>query len=956
MQARPTRPQRRTRASGVLQGRYEIGDELGQGGMGVVYRAHDKQLGRDVAIKLVLTTDDPDETHAARLMREAQALAQLSHPNVVAVYDVGRAEGGVFVAMELIAGVPGNKWLEAKRSWREIVRVFRDAARGLAAAHARGLVHRDFKPANLMIGEDGRVRVLDFGLARTAVIGVTTGEMAALPVADDTPPSADRSASLLDVALTQVGALVGTPPYMAPEQHQRGTCDARSDQFSFCVALYRALYGQRPFDGKTYGELKGNVLAGRVRPPPAGTDVPAWVHAIVLRGLAVEPDARWPAMDDVIAALGRDPDARRRRALVGAGAALLAIGAGVVTWRVERRDPAAVCRDGEAQLAGVWDGARKAAVASAFEKTGKAYAQGSLAAVTRALDAYTAGWVAMRSEACLATHERGTQSAELLDLRMECLERRLDDMRALVDVLAAADADVVSRAAEAAGGLPPLAGCGDADALRAPVRPPADRATRARVDAAHRTLASVRALWNAGRYADAKAQIAPVLAEAHAIGWRPLEGEALLAQARLADSTGDYPAAEKLYKDAAVAADAGRDDETAALALDGELWVVGERLGRYKEAIDMIGAASAKIERLGRRDLLQADLDEKVASLLFDQGNYADAEARDRHVLEIRQKILAADDPAIASALGDLGDVATQTGRYAEAIDDYHKAIAVAEKGVGAEHPLCASLRINLSSALRQSGKPADALAELERARTISEHALGPDHEQLGTIALDTGNLLLDQGRIADAATQFRKASDILTRALGADHPNVATAQFHLGEVAFKQGHLDEAIAADQRAIEIWQAKLGPDHPSIAVAVSALGDVAMAQKQPAAALAHYQHALAILEKALGPSHPELGDTLVSIAAAQIALGKPAQATTSLDRALALREAAGDATDLANTRFAVAKMLATIGAKPRAIALATQAAAVLTGPEHDEVVEWIAHGGAESVTRTPGRTR
>jgi tetratricopeptide (TPR) repeat protein len=942
----------------VLQGRYEVGEEIGQGGMGVVYRAHDRQLGRDVAIKLVLTTDDPDEMHAARLMREAQALAQLSHPNVVAVYDVGRTDGGVFVAMELIAGVAGDAWLKEKRPWRDVVRVYRDAARGLAAAHARGLVHRDFKPANLMIGEDGRVRVLDFGLARTTTaISVTSGEMAAMPVGEETPPSSDKSASLLDVALTQIGALVGTPPYMAPEQHRRAWCDARSDQFSFCAALYRSLYNQRPFEGATYGELKGNVLAGRVRPPPAGTDVPAWVHAIIMRGLAVDPAARWPSMDPIITALGRDPDARRRKAFLGAGAALLAIGAGAVMWRVERHDPAAVCRGGEDQLAGVWDGTRKAAVAAAFNKTGKPYAQTSLAAVTRALDTYTTSWVAMRSDACLATHERGTQSAELLDLRMECLQRRLDDARAFVDVLVAADADVVARAAEAAGALPPLAGCADADALRAPVPLPADKSMRVRVDTAHKTLAAVRALWIAGRYADAQAAVAPVVAEAHALGWRPLEGEALLASARLADTTGDYPAAAQQYKDAAIAAEAGRDDETAALANNGLVWVTGERLGHYAEAQDMAREAAAKIERLGRRDVLQADLDQKVAALLLEQGKYPEAEARSKHVLEIRQKVLPPDDPAIATALGDLGDVAQQMGRQSEAIDDYEKALAVAEKSVGPDHPLCASLRINLSSVFRTSGKNAEAREQLDRARSITEHAFGPDHPQLATVALDTGDLELAQGHLVEAAAQFHTASEIFTRALGADHPNVATAQFHLGEIALKQNHPADAAASFKRALEIWQAKLGPDHPSIAVAESGLGDAAMAQKQPAAALAHYQRSLAVLEKSLGPNDTEIADALISVATAQSALGESTQATASLDRALALREAAGDANELARTRFVAAKVLATLDAKARAVTLANQAAQVLTGADHDEVVEWLrapAHGG--SVTRTAGRTR
>ena len=914
--------------------------------MGVVYRARDQELSRDVAIKLVLTRAEPDEMHAARLAREAQALAQLAHPNVVAVYDVGRAEGGVFVAMELVAGMAGDAWLKEKPPWRDVLRVFRDAARGLAAAHAVGLIHRDFKPANLIVGDDGRVRVLDFGLARAAALGQATDEPAAPAAdADATADSGERSPSLLDSPLTQAGTVVGTPPYMAPEQHLGRACDARSDQFSFCASFYRALYGERAFAGATFGELRDNILKGKVRPPP-DSDVPGWLREIVLRGLAVDPDQRWPSMDAIIAALEHDPHARRRRLAAIGGAALLVIAAaGVATWRA-RRDPAQACRDGEQQLAGVWGAQRSAAVRAAFVKTGKPYAADAFATVTRALDDYTKRWVAMRSDACLATRVRGTQSAELLDLRMECLQRRLDDVRALVGVLAAADGDVVARAADAAAKLPPLDACADADGLRAPVRPPADPVTKARVAAAQRTLATVRALWIAGRYAEADKQLGPVVTEAHALGWRPLEGEALLAQARLVEETGDYPKSSQLYRDAAIAAEAGRDDETAALARNGLVWVTGERLGHYDEAQELAREAEATIERLGHRELLQADLDQKVAALLLEQGKYDEAEKRSRHVLEIRQKMLAPDDPAIASALGDLGDVASQTARYADAIGFYQRALAIAEHAEGADHPMCGSLRINLATALRGTGHDADALAQLERARAITERALGAAHPQLATIAVDIGNIELDDGRDAEAAAQFEKASQIWTRALGADHPNVATALYHLGQVELKQGHPSDAAANFQRALDIWQKRLGPDHPSLAAAFAGLGDAALARAHAADALVDYQRALAVLEKTFGPDHAALVDPLVSIGNAELALHDPRRATPPLERAVALATKGDDPADLAGARFALARALGAGGDPQRARTLATaaQQAFAAAGKDHaadaKQVADWL----------------
>lgn len=874
--------------------------------MGVVYRARDRQLGRDIALKLVHTDDDPDETLAARLLREAQALAQLSHPNVVAVYDVGRTEGGVFFAMELVTGETGDSWLRERRPWQQVGRVFCDAARGLAAAHDVGLVHRDFKPSNVILGTDGRTRVLDFGLARAAGAGSTPNlsdsadvdsDDAATRRLEDIEPAASMR-SLLDVALTRDGAIVGTPQYMAPEQFRGSAYDARTDQFSFCIALYKALYGVRPFEGKTFGELKRNVLAGKMRPLP-DSDVPGWIRDCVLRGLSVDPEDRWRTMDPIIEILSRDPGARRRRVALAAAAVVLVGAGGVATWMVARRDPGAMCRSSARELAGVWDAPRKASLATAFEKIGKS---STLPAVERALDAYTTRWAAMRTQACEATHVDGTQSERLLDLRMACLNRRLHDVSAVVDILAAPDADVVARAPELASELPPLELCADTDALSAPVPRPTDPALAARVDKAQRTLATVNALEDAGRYADAQTQLAPLRTEATALGWRPLEGEVLLAAARLAELTGAYQDADKLFKDAAVAAEAGRDDATAALARNGLVWVTGERLGHYDEAQELAREAEAKVERLGKSgELIRADLDAKMSALLVEQARYAEAEQRSKHALEIRQRDLPPDDPAIASALGDLADVLAETSRWDDAIPYYRKALAIAEHALGPDHSYVASLRINLASALRYKNDLTGSLAELAKARTITERALGPDHPQLATIALDTGSALLATNRPAEALAEFERARDLWTHALGADHPNVGTAEYKIGEVALAQNHPDDAIRSFQRALDIWQTKLDPDHPSLASALDGLARAQLARKQPAAALAFYERTLALLEKNLGHDAADLADPLAGVATCQLALGKPTLALPPLERALALTEHGTDAAELAKVR-------------------------------------------------------
>ena len=274
-------------------GRYVVVRHLGSGGMGSVHVAYDEELHRRVAIKLLHRTGDDDHARA-RMLREAQALARLSHPNVVQVHDIGELGGRIFMAMEYVEGVTLRAWRDQQRpDLAAITAAYLQAGRGLAAAHAAGLAHRDFKADNAVLGADGRVRVLDFGLAR-ADLG-----------APDLPVPEDMS-SPFTAALTHVGAIVGTPAYMSPEQFRGRTADARSDQFSFCAALFEALYGQRPFAGDSVDELDRAVASGRVRDPPPGVELPPRLHQALLRGLALDPAERWPSMEPLLAELAVD--------------------------------------------------------------------------------------------------------------------------------------------------------------------------------------------------------------------------------------------------------------------------------------------------------------------------------------------------------------------------------------------------------------------------------------------------------------------------------------------------------------------------------------------------------------------------------------------------------------------------------------------------------------------------
>jgi serine/threonine protein kinase len=424
--------------AGAAIGRFQVLGLLGKGGMGEVYAALDPELHRKVAIKLLRGGGDSESPEGRlRLMREAQAIARVSHPNVVVVYDVGMLGQRVFVAMELVEGHTLRYWAHAReRTWPEVLEVFAAAGRGLAAAHARELVHRDFKPDNVMVSNTGQVRVMDFGLVRMRGDEPATPEAGPSPA---TPAAAHlakaavaleeadllstrkieatintmtplRPEGALATHLTQTGVTLGTPAYMAPEQFRNEATDASTDQFSFCVALWETLYGQRPFAGGNVHELADAVCAGRVQPPPEKNQVPDWLRDILLRGLRTAPSERWPSMNALLAELEKRPAVESRRRFAAAAAGKLG---GI--WEVPRAGAGA-------------ETSARAEIRAAFLATGKLYAAKAWESACQILDRYAQRWTDLYVEACEATHVRGEQSAEVLDLRMQCLAEGLADL------------------------------------------------------------------------------------------------------------------------------------------------------------------------------------------------------------------------------------------------------------------------------------------------------------------------------------------------------------------------------------------------------------------------------------------------------------------------------------------------------------------------------------------------
>jgi tetratricopeptide (TPR) repeat protein/predicted Ser/Thr protein kinase len=852
-------------AGAAQVGRYLVLSLLGRGGMGEVYSAYDPELDRRVAVKLLHTAQGSMGTRAA-LLREARALGKLSHPNVVQVHDVGEHDGDVFVAMELIDGEALDIWCAGspKPTWQEVLAAYVDAARGLAAAHAKGMVHRDVKPSNILRGKDGRVRVADFGLATAH------------------SPGGDAS----DASST---AIVGTPGYMAPEQFEKAGVGPAADQYCLCTALYQGLYGELPFAvGKGTGllELVVRKQEGLPPSPPGGSPVPLRVYRALARGLAPRPEDRFPSMEALAAALSPAQASRGARwAVVAVGAAVCLVAALAVALSGAPGDP---CAHPERQLAGAWDDGVRGRVRGALAGTGRSYAGATAERVAAILDAYAGSWTAMRHDVCEASRS-GRVRKDLAALRDECLDRRLGQLRAVSEVLAEKpDVEVLDRAVQASSALTPIASCADTEALSARVPPPEDPALRARVAAIRPRIDRIEALFHAARYQDGLALAGPVANEAKSLPYPPLEAQTQFWLGELRDATGDYVAARSLFEDCAVAAAEGKDDVLAATAWARILYVVGERQHHLDEA--------ALVRELGRTALARVHDDEAMAEwlnaeglLLARQMKLDLAIADYERVIAIDEKVYGPDRPELAHAFNNLGSVYADTGALQKAAATLERALAISEKALGPEHPEVASTLNNLGLVHKDLGDYPRALADHERALTIRERALGPDHPLVATSLSNLCRTHLYLAELARARPECARAIAIREKAFGPISSPVAATLDNQCALLSAVGDSAGAIAACERSIAIEEASSGPDDVYVALSVDVLGRALLDAGEPQKAQAAFARALAILEKTLGPDHGDVADPLVGLGRSKVRTGDLDGAGPLLERARALRE-------------------------------------------------------------------
>jgi serine/threonine protein kinase/tetratricopeptide (TPR) repeat protein len=732
-------------------GRYQLLEAVGHGGMGTVWRARDSKLGREVAIKLLhdgaLRRPGPARR---QLLAEAALMAKLDHPNVVRVYDVGEHEGELFVAMELVRGKTLRAWqadrAERRGGWREILDVYRAAGAGLVAAHRTNLVHGDFKPDNVLIGDDGRVLVTDFAMTRHVLEARIELELEGTNADTPAGDSSTDSQTRMTTTSGQVPLVKGTPAYMAPEQFDGEIADARTDQFGFCVALWEALAGERPFRGRTWKQLREAIDRG---PKTQGSRPgPRALWAALERGLKVDPKERWPSLETLLERLRWIQGRARRWSLAGLGGALASLGFAAAIPALQREpEPVAdpivqQCDPAEAadELATIWSSDRRSAIETAFVATGLPYAQPSADNTLAGLDAWADAWTKARANACTSP------DAEAARLSLVCLDRNRASFAELVSVLGQADATTVDMAGELLELLPAVEACAD---FELPVderaRPSSELAKLSELEG---RVDRIELLWMVARTDEALALAEPVLREAEALDAKGIIADVHNLRGLLRLDTGEHElAVDELLRGALMAREAGRtrlEAESWMNIADAESRIGGSHAGRW------LDIAALPVEL--------ADIPE----LRFDLANHR-------------------------------GLVARAEGRPAEAAQWHEKAL----EHLNATREIRPFRRLkglaNLGAALATLDQLDRANEMISEALVLAEQHWPAGHPELGILYNSRANVQRMRGNLQPAQDDFRRAYDLLSTNFGVEHIYSRTVTYQMALIEADLGRCDEA-------------------------------------------------------------------------------------------------------------------------------------------------------------------
>ena len=793
---------------GLIVGRYVVLEPIGAGALGEVFAAYDTTLERTVALKwLYPAVRDADRPlQRERLIFEARALAKVQHPNVVAVHDVIVQGAGDVLVMELVARAKSLRESGSTRPWRQTVKMFLDAGAGLAAAHAAQVVHRDFKPDNVLIDEGGRVRVADFGLARA------------------NEPSFEG-----DGASTR-STLSGTPAYLAPERWQGDAASPLSDQFSFCASLYECLSGKLAFEERAAGQR----LEAMKRGPARLTVIPQAVEKVIRRGLAFDAADRWPSMERLTSALSstlhRNEKQRAGCALIAVAA--ITLGSAALAWRQSARR----CENASAPVSAAWNDSHRDGVRKAFLATAHPAAEDLSRRVIASLDSLALQLGALRVTACEATARQGESEAAHA-LRDGCLARRVNDFGALAAIFEVADTKVVERAVGALEQLPSAGECLDVSA-RASIEPmPAALEARHKIDAAAGNVSRVRALRLAGKTKESAALGQATVAEARAVGWRPLTAEALVEWSNGLERLMKVDQARAVYLEALQLALATNDFAQAYAAAvglayvdgvdsprvqAGEAWVVlakdliepaslkqtNEALRvsnvegliqvktqRPAEAAKTFADLAAQLEAIGQQHTMNyARVLQNANGPLREIGQAGKALELSKQSLKIMEEVLSPNHPDVAAALNNIGSALADIKQYDEAEPYYRSCIALRTRLYGPDALVLATPFYNLGELAYRRGDGAASLRDYGASRALVEKARGPDDDDVFDSRMGEGLALGLLGRFPESlATLEAVLPELQKRAL----PPWNVAQAKLGIAASLRAlHRDEPRVA----------------------------------------------------------------------------------------------------------------------------------------------------------------
>lgn len=860
--------------AGERIGRYLLISQVGRGAVGVVFAAYDPELDRRVAIKLLRPGGEGSSASSPqqRLIREARAMARLTHPNVVAIHDVGEHEGQVFIAMEFVRGRTLTEWMTEAHSWREAVDLLLGPASGLAAAHEQGLVHRDFKPDNVMIGDDGRARVLDLGLVRTVRTTDARPALRARSFDDEYFPQDD----VLGVDITRTGALVGTPRYMAPEQFGGGDVDARTDQFAYCLTLFEAIYGQRPFSGDSLGMLARKVIEGNID-WPRSDHVPRFIRQALQRGLATAPEERFATMHELIAALLNDPAQNRRRVIAGVGVVALGV-AGFGGWQLHEANEQATCRRHADAIDEVWNDDSRAELREQLTKIEGQSAPAVTDRIVSETDRFATAWSEARRQACRSEQGDGPVPQSLADRAAACLLEQRDDLSALHE--AVTEIGARGGASVATLGTPPDPDdCLDTKRLADRVPPPADPNARVALAEVRRRLTVADRVFDLGLWKRAEAIVAevreePVLEHSPALKAR---AAILLAMSRRQQS--DFEGAERelmLAMDFAIRASDDEQTVRAALNLASLLGALdkvdaGER---WLQLADSIGARG----RTPDASLLFAQ--QVRTRLYFASGDFEASLTAAEATIASLERLRGPGYWSVGIAQLERARALVRLGRLDEAVEALEHALGQVEPQLGSRSLSVARLRTELGNAELFRGRYQAASAAYGEAKRIHEAVLGADSLQALTDVASLANIALLRGRNEEAITWFRTALAGYEKAVG---PHTTTANIHhsLGGALHATGQLGEARRELETAIEMLEGLGGNHQVDIATTVLGLAEVTYDEGDPDRARDLYQRAIEDLSAATRPHSRTVLEARLRLAKLELRTGQPNAALEQL---------------------------------------------------------------------------